>query len=73
MDAHQIIVALGGKRVVAELTGSKPNAVTQWHRIGIPSKFWHVLVLRAEQSGVGGITFDTLQGTKPVASQAGVA
>lgn len=73
MDAHQIIVALGGKRAVAELTRSKPNAVTQWHRIGIPSKFWHVLVTHAEQSGVRGITFDTLQGTKPTPTQASAA
>ncbi len=65
MDAHRIIAALGGKRAVAELTGSKPNAVTQWHRIGIPFKFWHVLVDRAAQAGVDGVTFETLQGTKP--------
>lgn len=65
MTPAEIIAALGGKHEVSTLTGATPNAVTQWRRIGIPSKYWHVLVSHAEASGIPGITFAALQATKP--------
>jgi hypothetical protein len=65
MTPADIITALGGKHEVARITGATPNAVTQWRRIGVPAKFWHVLVEHSAQSGVSGISFDVLRGTKP--------
>lgn len=65
MTPADMIAALGGKHQVSALTGATPNAVTQWRRIGIPAKYWHVLVPHAEQAGIPGITFAALQATKP--------
>lgn len=70
MDATDIINALGGKHAVSTLTGAKPNAVTQWRRIGVPAKFWPVLVERAAEAGIEGITFDALRVSKPQMSAA---
>jgi hypothetical protein len=65
MAPAEIIAALGGKHEVARITGATPNAVTQWRRIGVPAKFWHVLVEHAAGAGVPGITFAVLQSSKP--------
>ena len=56
MTPADIITALGGKHEVARITGATPNAVTQWRRIGVPAKFWHVLVEHSAH---------VLRGTKP--------
>jgi hypothetical protein len=69
MSALDIIAAMGGKHDLAALTGAKPNAVTQWRRIGIPSRYWHVLVEEAARRGIEGITFDALAASKPGAAQ----
>ncbi len=68
MTAPEIIEAFGGTASVADLTGARPNAVTQWRRIGIPSKYWDVLVERAATTGIGGITFASLRASKPTAA-----
>jgi deoxyribodipyrimidine photolyase-like uncharacterized protein len=70
MSPTEIIQALGGKHELAALTGAKPNAVTQWHRIGIPSKYWDVVVEHAAARGIGQITFAVLRATKPRANGA---
>ena len=54
----------GGRRAVAAITGATPNAVAQWYRIGIPAKFWPILVDTAKTRKIDGITFDALASTK---------
>ena len=54
-----------GRRDVASITGATPNAVAQWYRIGIPPKYWPVLVDVARDRGVQDVTFDALAATKP--------
>jgi hypothetical protein len=64
MNATQIIDAFGGRPAMATLTGANEQAVRQWGRIGVPSKYWHVLVRRAAETGVAGVTFEVLAATK---------
>lgn len=70
MDAIRIIEALGGKHSLAALTGATPNAITQWRRIGVPAKFWPVLVDHAAAHDIPGITFDALRASKPASEPA---
>jgi DNA-binding transcriptional regulator YdaS (Cro superfamily) len=70
MSPAEIITALGGKHALAALTGASPNAVTQWRRIGVPAKYWDVLVDHAAAKGVAGITFPALRATKPAPGRA---
>lgn len=63
MTATEIIIAVGGRNRVAELTGAKRNAVTQWYKAGIPSKFWPDLLAEAERLEVASVTVDALRGT----------
>lgn len=65
MTAAQIIAAFGGRQAMADLTGAKPDAVTQWRYIGIPAKYWPRLVDAAVAKKVAGITFAVLEATKP--------
>jgi hypothetical protein len=65
MTTPEIIEALGGRQAVAEITGSHPAAVSMWRRNGVPAKHWHVLVDHAVRAGIAGITFASLQATKP--------
>lgn len=67
MDASSIIERLGGTRKVAEITGAKRNAVSQWLRIGIPAKYWPALVKSVSDDS---LTFEQLQATKPAPQSA---
>lgn len=69
MLGPDIIAAFGGRQATALLTGAAPAAVTQWRRIGIPSRYWHVLVEEAQRRGIDGITFDALAASKPASAQ----
>jgi hypothetical protein len=62
---HIINVLFDGRQDVARVVGSTAKAVDQWHRIGVPSKFWPTLVNEAAARGIEGVTFDALQATKP--------
>jgi hypothetical protein len=68
MTASEIIQALGGRLSVAEITGAKPNAVTQWRKAGIPPFYWHKLVGAAAEKQIQGVTFETLQSTREMAA-----
>lgn len=62
VDAAQIIEALGGRDTVSSLTGALPNAVTQWRHDGIPGRYWHKIVHRAQETdGADWITFSVLE------------
>lgn len=61
MNAHDIISKLGGVSAVSLITKTKPHAVQQWKRIGIPSKFWHTLVA----ASAGMLGFSDLAASKP--------
>jgi len=65
MNASEIIDALGGIRVVAQATGAKRNAVTQWRRIGVPAKYWPTIVQFADAAGKSSITYAVLQASRP--------
>jgi integrase len=67
MKVPEIIEKLGGRRSVSEITGAKPNAITQWRRKGIPPVYWHVLVKAAEERHVP-ISFALLARTRGQAS-----
>lgn len=60
----QIIEALGGRDAVAELTGTRPRTVEQWHRIGVPHKHFALLVCYARTHGLRGITYESLYAAK---------
>jgi len=70
MSAAAILEAFGGKHAVSGLTGASPNAVTQWRRIGIPSRYWHVMVEEAKAKRIKGITFEALKASKPMPAEA---
>lgn len=67
MDATDIISALGGRSLVAEGLGIRPNAVTQWRQAGIPARYWPPLArLAARTAGAEHITLEVLEKhTKP--------
>ena len=54
------IIAKIGRRDLAEATGAKQNAITQWRKWGIPPKFWHKIVLLPDAREKG-ITFELLE------------
>jgi hypothetical protein len=60
----QIIAALGGRDVVAELTGSRPRTVEQWLRIGVPHKHFGLLVSEARAKGIRGVSHEALYAAK---------
>lgn len=64
-DASVIINAFGGPRVVAREFGAHLSAPSNWIKDGIPSRFWPAFVAKAAAAGIPGVTFDTLQATKP--------
>ena len=66
MTTNEIINALGGRKAVSDVTGTTPNAVTQWRKAGIPPLHWHKLVATPEAQ-THGITFDTLASAERVA------
>lgn len=70
MSASDIIAAFGGIKQLSGITGASTDAVRMWRQIGIPPRYWHVLVDLAGRAGVPGITFETLQATKPVKQEA---
>jgi len=65
MSASDIIKTLGGRQSVAAITGARATAVGMWRRIGIPAKYWPVLVDHAAAHGLADITFASLRATKP--------
>lgn len=71
-NARDIIKTLGGRDAVSRLTGATPNAVRAWYRIGVPYRYWDVLVNAATADALEGVTFDALRKTKP-AEQAAAA
>jgi DNA-binding transcriptional regulator YdaS (Cro superfamily) len=48
MDINGVINRLGGRDKTAELCGITEDAVTKWHKIGIPSKHWDSIVTATE-------------------------
>jgi predicted RNA polymerase sigma factor len=60
----QIIAALGGRDVVAELTGARPRTVEQWLRIGVPHKHFGLLVTQARAKGIRGVNHEALYAAK---------
>ena len=60
----QIIAALGGRDAVAELTGARPRTVEQWLRIGVPHKYFGLLVSQARTRGIRGLTHEVLYSAK---------
>ena len=60
----QIIAALGGRDAVAELTGARPRTVEQWLRIGVPHKYFGLLVETARRRGLRGLTHEALYAAK---------
>lgn len=69
MKVEEIIAALGGRLAVADLTGAKPNAVTQWRAAGIPFKYWHVLVEHAKAASVESVTYSALEQARSICSE----
>ena len=61
MRGSEIIDALGGTAKVAALTGSRPGAVRNWRRDGIPAKFWLRLLDVAREREVKCVTPEAIQ------------
>ena len=66
-STEDVLTAFGGKDQVAALTGAKPRAVEQWVRIGVPYRYFGLLVKEAHQRGIPGITHATLHTAKDAA------
>lgn len=56
--------ALGGRAAVAEITGAKPNAITQWRQAGVPFKYWHRIIRAAHVRGLR-VDEELLERTRP--------
>lgn len=65
MTTDDVIKLFGGRSKVAVITGCRPNAVTQWRYAGVPFKVWPALITKAASLGIEGVTFETLEGTRP--------
>ena len=63
MDINGVINRLGGRSETAELCDITEDAVTKWHKIGIPSKHWGSIV-RATGSEISFEFLDRLRRTK---------
>jgi len=61
MDTSQIIELIGGKRGASALTGADTKAVNEWRHNGIPARFWHRIVARAEDLGHPEVSFGLLE------------
>jgi hypothetical protein len=51
----EFLARFGGRSAVAEITGVKPNAVTQWRKAGVPFRVWFDLIDAAEKRGIHGV------------------
>jgi predicted RNA polymerase sigma factor len=60
----QIIAAFGGRAAVAALTEARVRTVEQWLRIGVPHKYFELLVTHARARGLRGISYETLYAAK---------
>ena len=56
---HDVILALGGKSVLARALGIEPKLATHWPRRGIPAKHWHRVEQIARAQGMR-VTADDL-------------
>lgn len=65
INAYTIIQRFGGPKAVATEFKVSPSAPHNWRHDGIPAKFWHDFVAKAQERGIPDITFDTLKATKP--------
>jgi hypothetical protein len=61
-----LIRDLGGKAKLADALGLDRDVLTKWHVRGIPSKYWHrVIVLAAACETKRSVTAADLERTKP--------
>lgn len=67
MTTDELFEKFGGREAVMAITGAARNAANNWRHDGVPFKHWAPLIEAAEQSGIEGITFDALRGTRPKA------
>lgn len=63
MTANDIIEALGGRKVLAEVLGVSRHAPYNWRTDGIPARHWPDIVARAAKLGIKGVSFDVLRAT----------
>lgn len=70
MTTDELITAFGGREAVAQITGAKPNAITQWRLAGVPYRHWPSLIEAASSRGINGVTFEALRQTRPAPQEA---
>lgn len=54
---------------MAEITGAKPNAVTQWRVAGVPHKYWFAILEAASARNLDGVTRELLEQTRPAEAE----
>lgn len=65
MATHEsIISALGGIAETARLVGVPPRRATHWTRRGIPSKYWHIVIKKADPAKLT-VSIEDLAASKP--------
>ena len=64
----EFLSRFGGRAAVAEITGVKPNAVTQWRKAGVPFRVWFDLIDAAEKRGIPGVNREFLRSTRAPAN-----